>query len=263
MYKAPEFLVNFVIGGTQKGGTTALAHFLGQHPEICLPINKESHFFDAPDFSEVASEDQWQKTYRATFPAETGARLFGDATPIYMYLPEVAGRVRHYNRAMRWILLLRDPVERAVSHYRMEYARGNETFSFEEALRLEPKRLWRDSRNRSWKSSVRCHSYINRGFYSRQIRWLRRLFPREQILILTSDQLRDRHEETLLRVYEFLRVPRPDVLPPPETIFATPDPAAPVSSHTLERLRGAYLQEVRHLEELLQRPLNAWRGENR
>ena len=212
-----NFRVGFVIGGTQKGGTTALAHFLAQHPEICLPTQKEAHFFDTAEFR----EDRAGERYRSLFPAGAEGRLCGDATPVYMYLPEVARRVWRYHPEMRWIVLLRDPVERAVSHYRMERGRGNEPLPFAEAVAAEAGRLRRDRANRRWNSSVRLHSYVDRGLYTRQIRRLWRWFGRERVLILTTGELRDRHEETLRRVYDFLGVRDREFMPPAEAVFAT------------------------------------------
>jgi hypothetical protein len=252
------FLVNFLIGGTQKSGTTALAHFLGQHPEICLPDRKEAHFFDAEDFEEDATDEAWRRVYQASYSAPPNGRVVGDATPIYMYLPEIPGRVRRYNPAMKWILLLRNPVERAVSHYRMEFERGMETLPFESALRQESLRLWQDWRNRHWQSSARCHSYVDRGFYSRQIRWLLRLFNRRQILILTTDQLRDQHEATLRRVYDFLGLREREFIPPAKTVFATQNPE-PVSPGALAMLQRAYSKEISTLEQILSCSLDGWR----
>ena len=236
------FRVDFVIGGTQKGGTTALAHFLNQHPEICLPTQKEAHFFDAADFPEEEIPEATGERYRKLFPPDSEGRLCGDATPVYMYLPEVARRVWRYNAAMKWIVLLRDPVERAVSHYRMERGRGNEPLSLEEAVAAEEARLRRDRGNRAWNSSVRLHSYVERGLYTRQIRRVRRWFGREAILILTTGELRHRHEETLRRVYGFLGLRNRDCVPPTEVVFATKD-GEKISEEARMKLRRKFVWE--------------------
>ncbi len=244
------FRVDFLVAGTQKGGTTALAHFLNQHPEICLPIQKEAHFFDAADYSESETPSASGERYRKLFPAELKGHLCGDATPVYMYLPEVAGRVWRYNPAMKWIVLLRDPVERAVSHYQMERARGNEPLAFDEAIAAEKKRLQRDRHNRAWNSSARLHSYVARGLYTRQVRRLRRLFGKEAVLILTTGELRHRHEETLQRIYEFLGVQNRDFMPAAEVVFATKNGEA-ISAGAQAKLRGAFAWEKLKLRWLL------------
>jgi hypothetical protein len=260
MAAAAEFLVDFVIGGTQKGGTSALAHFLGGHPEICLPKVKEVHLFDAPDFPVPACPAEISRRYKAAFEVEqTAGRIVGDATPVYMYLPWVVPRIRAYNPAMKWILLLRDPVERAISHYRMERGRGGERLPLSAALACEGVRLWRDHGRMGWDSSLRVHSYVDRGFYSQQISHLWRFFPREQILVLTSEQLRDRHHETLQLVYTFLGVRDCTVVPPPQTVFATPGEYS-VSWAARAWLRLRFQPEIRRLERMLNRKLPQWRA---
>ena len=115
MRAASGFQVDFLIGGTQKGGTSALAHFLGLHPEIFLPNGKEAHFFDRSAYPADGTREHVARRYREKFPTDLRGRLTGDATPIYMYLPSVPERVREHNPAMKWVLLLREPVARAIS----------------------------------------------------------------------------------------------------------------------------------------------------
>jgi hypothetical protein len=257
MPTAPEFLVDFVIGGTQKGGTSALAHFLGAHPEICLPKKKEVHFFDAPDFPAGASREEINVIYRAAYPEKLPGRIVGEATPIYMYLPWVAPRIQAYNPAMKWILLLRDPVERAISHYSMERGRGAERLPLWLAWRLEGFRRWRDGGQTGWQSSWRAHSYLDRGYYSRQITNLWQSFPREQVLVLTSDQLQNQHLETLQLVYAFLGVKDRSFVPPPETVFATAEKST-VSRAERAWMRWRFAAEITRLEQLLGRSLAPW-----
>ena len=256
---APEFLVDFLIGGTQKGGTTALTHFLGQHPEVCLPAGKEAHFFDRPAYPDGADRAEVARRYRAKFPDMLRGRIVGEATPIYMFLPFVPERVHRYNPAMKWIVLLREPVARAVSHYRMSRARGREWLPPELAFRAERFRLWRDGRRPvTSTSSWRHHSYVRRGFYSEQLARIGRYFPAGQILVLTAENLRRRHEETLREAYAFLGITVPAVLPVAEEVFATPK-ARPVSERTRAWLRTRYAPEVARLEALLGRRLDEWK----
>ena len=257
MPTAPEFLVDFVIGGTQKGGTSALAHFLGAHPEICWPRKKEVHFFDAPDFPEQASHEEINARYRAAYADKLTGRIVGEATPIYMYLPWVAPRIKAYNPAMKWILLLRDPVERAISHYSMERGRGAESLPLGVALRLENFRLWRDRRRLGWDSSWRTHSYLDRGYYSRQLTNLWRSFPREQVLVLTSAQLQAQHRETLQLVYAFLGVNDRAIVPLAQTVFATADKSL-VSPAQRAWMRRRFERDIRRLEQMLGRSLTPW-----
>src|SRR5256885_16741616 len=130
-------LVNFVIGGTQKGGTSALDSFLRQHPEICMPeTRKELHYFDREkNFAKRPDH----KKYHANFRPSPGQRVIGEATPIYMYWNAAPSRIHAYNPEMKWILTLRNPVERAFSAWNMERNRGADPLPFSEAIEKEEK----------------------------------------------------------------------------------------------------------------------------
>ena len=254
----PGFLVNFVVGGTQKGGTTALARFLAQHPEVCFSKHKEAHFFDRPDFLDAATVQELNKRYARAFPKERAGKILGEATPIYMYLPGVPERIRAYNAAMKWVLVLRHPVERAVSQYSMERARGFERLPLAWALRAEPWRCWYDKGWTAARSSVRDHSYLARGRYCAQIERLWRLFGREQVLVLIHEALRDEHAKTLGRVYEFLGLRDRGFMPTPEKVFATEQKIA-VDQKTRAWMLRQFESEVTRLETMLEISLEGWR----
>jgi len=214
-----DFLVNFLIVGTQKGGTTALAKFLSQHPEICFAPCKEVHFFDAVDYNPELTHSQLNQQYQQAFPNWQGQHLVGEATPIYMYLPFVAERIYHYNPQMKLIFLLRNPVERAISHYNMELSRGQEWLPLGLAVVLEKLRLWLDRHNLQEKSSLRCHSYVDRGFYSQQILRMQQYFPPEQMLFINTKDLWHNHQENLQKIYGFLGLVDRTFIPTQELIL--------------------------------------------
>lgn len=201
--------IRFLIGGVQKCGTSALAAYLADHPALRLPAGKEAHVFDAPDFDDTASVAQVDQRYAAHFPPEDDAILHGDATPIYCLHPRLVGRIARYNPGMRWIILLRDPVERALSHYRMERARGTETWPLLPAMLLENRRLRGHLDDWSETSPLRRHSYRLRGDYAAQLACLRHHFPAGQLLVLQQQVLADDPTGTVARVCEFLGVPPP------------------------------------------------------
>lgn len=204
--------VGFVIGGAQKAGTTALAHYLARHPQVALPAGKEAHVFDAPDFDERWGVAEVDARYAPHFaeepqPAAPGleaGRLFGDATPIYMLHPAFVRRIHRYNPAMRWIVLLRDPVDRALSQYHMERARGDETLPWWLALLLERVRLAGHRDDFSPGSPLRHHAYRLRGDYAPQLAALRRAFPGKQLLVLRNEDLERRPEQVMARIHRFL-----------------------------------------------------------
>lgn len=201
--------IGFLIGGVQKGGTTALAQYLAAHPGIALPRGKEAHVFDAPAYDEQWTSADIDARYAAHFEPGSEGLLHGDATPIYCFHPAFVRRISAYNPAMRWVLLLRHPVERAVSHYHMERARGDEPWPLWPAMLLERWRLAGHLDDFSQGSPLRHFSYRARGDYARQLDVLLAHFPREQVLLLRNELLAARPGEVLAQALEFLGLPAP------------------------------------------------------
>lgn len=191
--------VNFLIAGTQKGGTTALTTLLLQHPQVSFAKNKETHFFDTDYFFSVSPPPY--HIYHHQFDIQKGCRVIGEATPIYMYWIPAIQRIKEYNPDMKLIFLLRNPVDRAFSHYMMEKRSEVETLPFSEAIRIEEKRLANYPNNQH-----RTYSYIDRGYYSRQIKRILNEFPKEQLLFLKTEELRDNYAASIQRTCNFLYV---------------------------------------------------------
>lgn len=196
--------VDFLIGGVQKGGTTALFDYLHDVPDLSLAPVKEVHFFDNEAEVDWAAPDYGR--YHRAFP-EGPARARGEATPIYIYWPNCLERIQRYNPAMKLIFLFRDPAQRAWSQWKMEYARGFETEPFGWCIREGRRRVASDPDTPGFH---RVFSYVERGFYGRQLARVFDLFAREQVLCLASNDLRRAPDETLRRVCHFLGVPGPD-----------------------------------------------------
>ncbi|GAB6195032.1 sulfotransferase family protein [Lysobacter xanthus] len=228
--------VRFLIGGVQKAGTTALARYLSRHPALRLPRDKEAHVFDAPDFDDACSAREVDDRFAAHFDADPDA-MHGDATPIYVFHPRLMDRVARYNPDMRWIVLLRDPVERAISQYHMERRRGLERWPMAAAFWLEPLRLAGHRDDFSDASPLRTHSYLRRGRYVDQLDALYARFPASQVLVVSSEDLRHSPADVVTRICSFLGVPPPPVAPHPEHVFsgeyAPPGAFARVSARLL------------------------------
>ena len=197
-------LVSFLIGGAQKAGTSALAQYLQRHPRIRLPREKEAHVFDAPETD--GSVAAVNARYATCFGEATDGDgvLYGDATPFYLFHRPCVERIAVYNPKMRWIVLLRDPADRALSHYRMERARGRERLPLWLALLLEPLRMRGERDPLAPGSRLRRHSYRARGDYARQLDALYAHFPREQVLLLRSKDLRTEPARCMAQVHRFL-----------------------------------------------------------
>lgn len=194
-------LPNFMILGAAKAGTTTLCALLSQHPQIYVPSQKELHFFD--------SDEHYAKglAHYSRFFQEGAHHLArGEATPAYLRLAEiVAPRMRHSfeNGPIRFIVVFRDPVQRAWSHYLHAVRSGIETKSFEEAIDLESSRLKNNAA--VWLG------YYRDGLYARQMGIWLRFFSKDQFLILLTDDLSENPCSTEDRIWDFLQVDHIDL----------------------------------------------------
>jgi hypothetical protein len=240
-------LVDFMIAGTQKGGTTALFAYLQSHPDICAAKVKETHFFDT-DANFKKKRVNYVELHKYFTPRP--GQLLGEATPITMYWEAAPRRVWEYNPRMKIICILRDPIDRAFSQWNMYCQFGLERLSFTEALNQESERC-----RAALPLQHRVYSYTDRGFYCEQIRRLWRYFPREQTYFLKNEDLRDRPQEALNGVFDFLGVRRLIVEP---QVIDTPPPASLIDVADRARLANLYECEVRQLERLLDWDCRGW-----
>ncbi len=210
--QATGALPDFVIVGAQKGGTTSLYHLLTQHPHVERAPVKEVHFFDRPERFEKGIE--W---YRRCFPPprwKEGRRtITGEATPYYLFDPHAAERMAEVIPQARLIALLRNPVDRAYSHYFMQRRHGQETGSFEEAVEAEIARLADGEKEPSEHErgsgvSQGSSDLLARGIYVDQLLRWSRFFDDEQMLVLKSEDLFERPAHTLRVVLDFLELPQ-------------------------------------------------------
>jgi hypothetical protein len=240
---------DFVIIGSQKAGTTFLYDLLTRHPRVVPAERKEVHYFDL----HFGRGTDW---YRSRFPLLEGGAITGEASPYYMFHPLAARRMAETVPEARLISLLRNPVDRAYSHYHMEFARGRETLPFEEALEAEEGRL-RGERERmleeeEYSSFAYQHfSYLSRGVYVDQLEEWGRHFGPERLLVMKSEDLFDDNAGSLKRVLGFLG------LPEWEPGNEVPDSArfegdyVPMEKATRRRLEGFFEPHNRRLYEYL------------
>ena len=241
--------VEFLICGAQKAGTTSLDGYCRSHPALAMPAEKELHFFDNDHLFQDRDPD-YDRYHQ--FYGFTGGKLAGEATPVYLYWPEAAQRIHRYNPAMKLIVLLRHPAERAYSHWHMEFARGLEQLSFSDAIRQEPQRLAaaKPEQRRIW-------SYVDRGRYLGQLQRLWELFSREQVLVLQSDELRRAPQQALDRVSDFL-----DIAPFTDTgplELNAQKYSLPLPDGDREFLALQFAEDIAGLERELGWDLAAWR----
>jgi hypothetical protein len=241
--------VDFVVGGTMKGGTSALHTFLDQHPEIRMASGKEAHFFDTDEHFRPGVQPNYD-LYHRHFAPLPGTRVLGDATPIYLYWEPAPARVTDYNPRMKWVLLLRQPVERAYSHWNMLRQNGQEPLDFADAVEQE------STRRAGRTGQCRVFSYLDRGHYARQLRRLFAVVPRRQVLVLRSEELRRDHDATLQRIFAFLGVDT-GVRIQPATIHQRRY-EEPLPAELKRELTTRFIDDIRELEGMLGWDLSDW-----
>lgn len=212
-------LPDFIIIGAQRCGTTSLYRYLTKHPRVVPAFRKEVHFF-CKNFKKGLN---W---YREHFPTHLykysvgkligKSLLTGEASTDYILHPKAAERAFNALPRVKLIVVLRNPVDRAYSHYYLEIRRGRESLSFEEAIKLEPERL------KGEKSKVRVddddntynyqhYSYLTRGIYIDQLKPWMTLFPRDQVFILRSEDFFMDPPTALSQAQEYLGLERQDL----------------------------------------------------
>jgi sulfotransferase family protein len=243
-------LPGFLVIGAQKAGTTALYAYLRWHPGITGPSWKEVSFFDRHWWRGEA----W---YRGQFPVRAGGRLVGEASPSYLFHPLAPERARSLVPGAKLIALVRNPVDRAYSQYQHEVALGREPLTFEDALaaeeertRGEAERLAADPRafSRAWWD----YTYAARGRYAEQLeRWLT-VFPREQLLVVATEELGERPAETYASILAFLGAAPHELEDYPRVFDRDYEPMQP---ETRAALAASFAEPNRRLEALLGRSL--------
>jgi hypothetical protein len=201
---------DFIIIGAQKSGTTTLYSCLGQHPQIFPPSRKEVHYFDGGRHPGTDNFERGEKWYRAHFPLRLsmrpGARTF-EASPLYMLNPLVPERIFNALPEARLIAILRNPTDRAISHYFHEKRQGRESLPIMEAMQQEEQRLGAVVTAGNYNSAAFIHcSYKRRGLYRQQLEGFFRFFPRRQVLVLNSGEFFRKPDITLKKVFDFVGV---------------------------------------------------------
>jgi hypothetical protein len=243
--------VDFVVAGAQRAGTTSLDLYLREHPGVAMPwTRKELHFFDGE--RHFRDEPVDYHAYHSNFTARKPGQLRGEATPSYMYWKPAPARMARYNPALKIIVVLRNPITRAHSHWNKEWRRGRETLPYIEALRAEPERA-----RAALPLQIRREAYVDRGFYSQQLRHLWQHFPADQTLVLQSVALQADPAATLGRIARFLGLgPFPPLAPRMANKRQYEHPMQP---DEWAYLAGIYADEIRELEQLLGWDCSPWR----
>jgi len=252
---------DFLIIGAKKGGTTSVANWLVQHPQV-LPMFPRAQRHKSPHYFDI---NYWRGPdwYLSHFPTRaarairrhrTSGAVVGETSPYYLFHPAAAGRVQETAPEVRLIAILREPVSRAHSNYWDRVVAGTEDLpTFEKAIEAEQSRIadvtnaWlMDPTHYSFQHDH--HTYLARGRYAEQLQAYFAVFPREQLLVLSLDSLRRDATAAFQRIEEHLGIEHRTVdLSPRNAREGNP----PISSETREFLRAYYAPYNQQLTELL------------
>ena len=295
-------LPNFLIIGAAKAGTTALHNYLQQHPQIYLTPDKETNFFAFEginiDFQGIGDEALKEfsitdlATYQKQFIGVTNESAIGEACPLYLYHAEAAKKIHHYIPDCRLIIILRNPIDRAYANYLHLIRDNRETLqNFDRALAAESQRI---ENNWEW-----FWHYTQVGYYTKQIQRYYDLFDRNQIAIYLYEDFVDSPIYLLQNIFKFVGVDN-DFVPdlsirpnksgkpknkllhqllmkpnPIKTILKPLFPAAirqkiqhrnlakpQMSITTKQKLTQLFREDIVACQELIQRDLSSWLGEN-
>ena len=232
--------LNFLVIGAQKCGTTALDRYLRKHPQIGLPPKKELHFFDTPHYF---VSDSPYKHYHKHFNFKTKKLIYGEITPSYIYCQESPRRIYEYNPRIKIVAIIRNPVDRAYSHWNMNRKHGIDTLPFEEAIAQEKERALH---TRPYQDLV--FSYTDRGFYSEQIRRYQRYFKDHNLHFVCYDDLKNKPTETLESICAFLGVNPLNIPIPTDHQLDYPESLHP---EIRKQLQDLFRHDIHEVERLL------------
>ena len=201
---------NFLVIGAMKAGSTTLHQYINNHPNVIPASIKEVHYFDY-----YFGSDFW---YRSNFPKKEEMLknkitcLTGDSTPQYLFHPLAPKRVFDLLPTIKILCVLRNPIDRAFSHYNHNVRNGNESLSFEDAIFQRDNKL--DQEYKNLISNNDCdvvfyerYNYLNLGKYAEQLSEWFKYFPKDQFFICKTEDL---SSDTLIQAYEFLGLPYHD-----------------------------------------------------
>jgi len=214
-----HILPDYYILGVVKGGTTSLYNYLIEHPDIQPSVGKEIDYFGELYYRGL----NW---YKACFPLQFHKTiveklqkkkfLTGEATPRYIEHPFVPERIKKVTPNAKFIILLRNPIDRAYSHWNMNFRRKDDTLTFDQAIQQEEKRIEgeyekmkNDFKYFNW--TYYSYAYKEHGKYIEKLeRWIK-IFPKERFLILRSEELFEDPAKAFHKTIEFLGLEKWDL----------------------------------------------------
>ena len=194
--------VDFFIVGAPKAGTTSLYHYLNEHPQVEMSLQKEPDYF-----SDKAIQSQGmyygknridtEEKYNGLFNTQKKDVIFGEGSVSYLFYPTVAQDIKAYNPIAKIIIMLRNPINRAFSHYLMDYRLGLVSDSFEDII---------NKKSRDKNAQLFYQQYIKVGEYATQLKRYFDIFDKENILLVDYEDFKNDVTGTVNSAYSFLNV---------------------------------------------------------
>lgn len=240
--------IHFIIVGVQKAGTSAIHNYLSQHQSIFMPDKKELHYFDRLQSTRLFNT---YKAYHKYFDFSSN-KLLGEATPIYCYWKNSLERIKKYNPNIKLILILRNPIDRAYSHWNMEYARGFEKRSFLQAIKEEIQEI---ETNTYVPHKVK--SYVDRGLYSSQVKKMYSLFEKKNTYVDFYFNLKKDEKLFMDSILHFLEVDTGNYVFKKKKVNKFSYERS-ISNDEKKILTTFYRNDIRQLEKLVNINLDCW-----
>ena len=193
--------VDFFIVGAPKAGTTSLYYYLNEHPEIEMSTQKETDFFSDSAIQKQGlyygeNRINTLEKYHNLFPT-TQEKKYGEASVSYLFYEDVPEKIKAYNSKGKIIIMLRNLVDRAFSHYLMDYRLGLISSTLEEVI---------ECKSYNKKSKLFYQQYIELGLYFKQVKRYLEIFGSENIHIILYQDFKNDIEVVMKKVYHFLEV---------------------------------------------------------
>jgi hypothetical protein len=238
--------IEFIIMGTQKGGTTALANNISHHPDIYIdpnpdPFKSEIHFFDIYFQRGI----EWYKKH-----FNYNKKVVGEKTPDLMYLSYTFPYIQSINPYLKIILILRNPIERAISAWKLNKKYFNETRTFEDAVNTELN--YESNQNVTFYTAVT--QYLQRGLYYKQIQEILKWFSKDNLLILFNDEVKENMEREYNRVYKFLNL-KPFKYNY-KIVFESDNDNINLDKKLLNKLKKYFKKDIQQLEKFVNKKLD-------
>jgi len=240
-------MIDFLCIGAQKCGTTLLYQQLKSIDKIYMPNTKEIHFFDNSQHY-----CQGKKYYLKNFDGATVEQLKGEITPAYLFIEHVPLRIKQFlnGKDIKFIVLLRNPVDRAYSHYQMmTKIQKKEMLNFEQALIYESFRLKEHH-------DIINFTYIKRGFYAKQILNYFKYFKKEQFIFIIYEDFVNNQVEYINKIVSFLGLDQ-RVNIESKKIFE--NHYEKMNQSTRAILYQIYQHDINILENILDMDLSSWK----